>query len=168
MASKISSLNQHTAVVELEKENLAGRLAKLQPLKHSKHQPIQSMNLMKRKTEGLFFEETGSLEGDICKLKCLLIERMKELRSVGTRKETAKGVRRAASSGRLEGTRLECKEKAMKQEMREANELIASIDCPFKAKAKEMQELVEKHEMKIIKLEKKEQILNRIVNTSVF
>lgn len=168
MANKISSLNQHIAVVELDKENLAARLAKLQPPERPKHQPMQGINLMKKRTEGLFFEETGSLEEDICKLKCLLIERTRELRSAGTRRETAKGARRAASSGRFEAARFGCREKVVKQQMCEANELIASVDCPFRAKAKEIQELVEKHEAKIMKLEKKEQILNKIVNTSVF
>eukprot|EP00826_Nyctotherus_ovalis_P065106 TRINITY_DN9561_c0_g3_i7.p3 TRINITY_DN9561_c0_g3~~TRINITY_DN9561_c0_g3_i7.p3 ORF type:complete len:104 (-),score=50.39 TRINITY_DN9561_c0_g3_i7:45-356(-) len=85
MTGKIASLDQRISDLGLEKENLMRKLLKWEPLEMLSLTPekVQAIVQEKASTKNVVCVETGSLEEDICKLKSLLVLKLKEYKAFG-------------------------------------------------------------------------------------
>jgi len=180
MAGKIASLDQRIADLSVEKENLMRKLLKWEPLELQNLTPekIQVVVQEKANTKDTLCEGTGSLEEDICKLKSLLIVKLKEYKAFGALEKVNESVNKRLRSNSCEEhkeSKSEVDKQRKKSEDRDYNlnlgeieELLRIVECPFKTQVKTIQELLDENKVRIAGLEKKERILEKIMNTSVF
>jgi len=190
MASKINLLDQCVTETLREKDAACEIRKKLEEelrdLKQ-KWNPVEKLSLTPEKLleavqrgesakEYLVFEETGSLEEDICKLQSILIVKLKELKAFGNN-ETAGGEfkTRGMSNDECEENKLEnLKQRKCSHdfkyspELKDIEEMLKSVECPFKSQVNTMQGVLEDYKGKLTVLEKKEKVLEKIMNTSVF
>ncbi len=124
--------------------------------------------------EYLVFQESGSIEEDICKLQSILIVKMKEYRMFAA-DATPGGERRPrCMSGEEESKTEDPGRKRSRShdfgyapEMKDVDTMLKSVECPFKAQARKMQELLEESRGRTAVLEKKERILDKMLSSSV-
>eukprot|EP00826_Nyctotherus_ovalis_P065107 TRINITY_DN9561_c0_g5_i1.p1 TRINITY_DN9561_c0_g5~~TRINITY_DN9561_c0_g5_i1.p1 ORF type:complete len:185 (+),score=61.81 TRINITY_DN9561_c0_g5_i1:685-1239(+) len=179
MTGKIASLDQRISDLGLEKENLMRKLLKWEPLEMLSLTPekVQAIVQEKASTKNVVCVETGSLEEDICKLKSLLVLKLKEYKAFGILEKVSERVERRPRSGSCEGCE-ESKIEGSKQRKRsedggysltlqEVEQLLKLVECPFKTQMKAVQEQVDDYKARVAGLEKKERVLEKIMNTSV-
>lgn len=179
LTGKIASLDQRTLDLALEKENLMRKLLRWEPLEMLNLSPekVQAVIQEKASAKNVVCVETGSLEEDICKLKSLLVLKLKEYKAFGILEKVSERVERRPRAGSCEGceeSKIEGKNERRKSEdagytltLEEVEQLLKLVECPFKTQAKTMQELVDDYKMRVAGLEKKERVLEKIMNTSV-
>jgi hypothetical protein len=155
MAEKVSLLDQRAVNIAREKEILTLQLKQWQPLEKLKYKPEELLELVHRKANSSIFGETGSLEGDIYKLKSVLTDKLREY-SRNTNKKRSMS---------CEGINIKLS-KNTRNLNREIENLIE--ECSFKTKESEMQVTIDEHKAKIATLERKEKLLNKLINSSVF
>ncbi len=203
MAAKINLLEERVLDALHEKDALEQLLEKSQAElaeQRKKWATLEKMELTPEKAVELIqkgesakeyavFEETGSLEEDICKLQSILIVKLKEYKAFGNCEtpndtENATGTMlekrpHSSSCGNHEECKLEPdmevyhKRKSSEDykfvpEFKEVHELLKMVECPFKTQVKVMQGLIDEYKGKMVVLEKKERVLEKIMNTSVY
>ncbi len=131
-----------------------------------------------------FFQETGSLEGDICRLKSLLSSKMKLYRSFVN--EAADGMSSAQTEsdclsdsegkeskprsednkGKRRG-RARSRDARQRVDLKAVEAMLQRADCPYKKKLDGTQNELREEKARVCVLEKKEKLLNKMLNTQV-
>ena len=196
MAAKIGILDQQLSETTHQKDllnevakKLEGEFGELrkkwEPMEKACLSPGAILEMLQKscKKESSVFEESGSLEEDICKLHSILTVKLKEYKVIG---ETPDGDESSLSKSRPHstscGNQEECKldgespakERKTSNELestptgiRNVSEVLKLVECPFKSQTKVLQGLVDEFKGKVTILEKKERVLEKIMNTSV-
>lgn len=185
VAIKENKMEEQEKKHQEQLKQMKERIVKWLEIEQMKFTPEKVLEIIKKsesdQSEFLVFQETGSIEEDICKLQSILIVKLKTYKAYA--KKTLNGEAKAEKNEYHNNSDKEDSEplkesKAQRKrslsvdfgytaDFKDIEKMVKSIECPFKKQMQISEILLEENKAKVAILEKKEKLLEKVMSSTV-